>query len=203
LLRPSAMPSSSSSRSDVVHVINITDVGQREARPARPRGAAGRSAPYRRPASAILPPRALAQLAEALAAPDGVGLALREGAPGWHLECSTMSIEYLGERFDRHTGGVDHIPVHHTNEIAQSEAYTGVPWVPFWLHNEFINLDHAKIAKSTGNALRLRDLERRGYHPLWYRVLLLAAHYRNQIDFSLGRTRGGTRRPPPAARTPP
>jgi cysteinyl-tRNA synthetase len=106
------------------------------------------------------------------------------GAPGWHLECSTMSIEYLGERFDLHTGGVDHIPVHHTNEIAQSEAYLGGPWVPFWLHNEFINLNHAKIAKSTGNTLRLRDLERRGYHPLSYRVLLLASHYRSQIDFT-------------------
>jgi cysteinyl-tRNA synthetase len=107
-----------------------------------------------------------------------------KGAPGWHLECSTMSIEYLGERFDIHTGGVDHIPVHHTNEIAQSEAYLGGPWVPFWLHNEFVNLDHAKIAKSAGNALRLNDLERHGYHPLSYRALLLASHYRNQIEFS-------------------
>jgi cysteinyl-tRNA synthetase len=107
-----------------------------------------------------------------------------KGAPGWHLECSTMSIEYLGERFDLHTGGVDHIPVHHTNEIAQSEAYLGGPWVPFWLHNAFINLDHAKIAKSTGNTLRLRDLERHGYHPLSYRVLLLTSHYRSQIDFT-------------------
>jgi cysteinyl-tRNA synthetase len=107
-----------------------------------------------------------------------------KGAPGWHLECSTMSIEYLGERFDLHTGGVDHIPVHHTNEIAQSEAYLGGAWVPYWLHNEFINLDQAKIAKSTGNTLRLLDLERRGYHPLSYRYLLLTSHYRSQIDFT-------------------
>lgn len=107
-----------------------------------------------------------------------------KGAPGWHLECSTMSIEYLGERFDVHTGGVDHIPVHHTNEIAQSEAYLGGPWVPFWLHNEFINLDRAKIAKSSGNTLRLSDLEQRGYHPLSYRYLLLTSHYRSQIDFT-------------------
>jgi cysteinyl-tRNA synthetase len=107
-----------------------------------------------------------------------------KGAPGWHLECSTMSIEYLGERFDLHTGGVDHIPVHHTNEIAQSEAYLGGPWVPYWLHNEFINLDQGKIAKSTGNTLRLHDLERRGYHPLSYRYLLLTSHYRSQIDFT-------------------
>lgn len=107
-----------------------------------------------------------------------------KGAPGWHLECSTMSIEYLGDRFDIHTGGADHIPVHHTNEIAQSEAYLGEPWVPFWLHNEFVNLDHMKIAKSAGNTLRLCDLERRGYHPLSYRFLLLASHYRSQIDFT-------------------
>jgi cysteinyl-tRNA synthetase len=107
-----------------------------------------------------------------------------KGAPGWHLECSTMSIEYLGERFDLHTGGVDHIPVHHTNEIVQSEAYLGRPWVPFWLHNEFISLDRAKIAKSTGNALRLSDLEQRGYHPLSYRYMLLASHYRSQIEFT-------------------
>lgn len=106
------------------------------------------------------------------------------GAPGWHLECSTMSIEYLGERFDIHTGGVDHIPVHHTNEIAQSEAYLGGPWVPFWLHNEFINLGEAKISKSTGNTLRLLDLRKQGYHPLSYRYLLLTSHYRSQIDFT-------------------
>ena len=107
-----------------------------------------------------------------------------KGAPGWHLECSTMSIEYLGDRFDIHTGGADHIPVHHANEIAQSEAYLEGPWVPFWLHNEFINLDQAKISKSTGNTLRLRDLEERGYHPLSYRYLLLGSHYRSQIEFT-------------------
>jgi hypothetical protein len=95
-----------------------------------------------------------------------------------------MSIEYLGERFDLHTGGVDHIPVHHTKEIAQSEAYLGGPWVPFWLHNEFINLAQAKIAKSTGKTLRLSDLEQSGYHPLSYRYLLLSSHYRSQIDFT-------------------
>ena len=107
-----------------------------------------------------------------------------KGAPGWHLECSTMSIEYLGDRFDIHTGGADHIPIHHTNEIAQSEAYLGGPWVPFWLHNEFINLDETKISKSTGNTLRLLDLEDEGYHPLSYRYLLLGSHYRSQIEFT-------------------
>jgi cysteinyl-tRNA synthetase len=107
-----------------------------------------------------------------------------KGAPGWHLECSTMSMKYLGDRFDIHTGGVDHIPVHHTNEIAQSEAYLGGPWVPTWLHNEFINLRDAKISKSKGGTLLLSDLEKQGFHPLTYRFFLLGSHYRNQIEFT-------------------
>ncbi len=108
------------------------------------------------------------------------------GAPGWHLECSVMSIEYLGSHFDIHTGGVDHIPVHHTNEIAQSEAYLadGQPWVRHWLHGEFINLRGAKISKSTGGGVLVADLVDRGYHPLVYRYLLLQSHYRSQADFS-------------------
>lgn len=108
------------------------------------------------------------------------------GAPGWHLECSVMSIEHLGRHFDIHTGGVDHIPVHHTNEIAQSEAYLddGEDWVDWWLHGEFINLQGAKISKSTGGGLLVDDLVARGYHPLVYRYLLLQAHYRSQIDFT-------------------
>jgi cysteinyl-tRNA synthetase len=108
------------------------------------------------------------------------------GAPGWHLECSVMSIQHLGHHFDIHTGGVDHIPIHHTNEIAQSEAYLadGQPWVRWWLHGQFINLKGAKIAKSTGGGVLVDDLVDRGYHPLVYRYLLLQAHYRSQIDFS-------------------
>jgi cysteinyl-tRNA synthetase len=108
------------------------------------------------------------------------------GAPGWHLECSVMSMEYLGQHFDIHTGGVDHIPVHHTNEIAQSEAYLGDgrPWVGWWLHGEFINLRGAKISKSTGGGVLVSDLIDRGYHPLTYRYLLLQAHYRSQTEFS-------------------
>jgi cysteinyl-tRNA synthetase len=108
------------------------------------------------------------------------------GAPGWHLECSVMSIEYLGQHFDIHTGGVDHIPVHHTNEIAQSEAYLadGRPWVGWWLHGEFINLRGAKLSKSTGGGVLVSDLIDRGYHPLTYRYLLLQAHYRSQTEFS-------------------
>ena len=106
------------------------------------------------------------------------------GAPGWHLECSVMSIEHLGEHFDIHTGGVDHIPVHHTNEIAQSEAFLDddEPWVPWWLHGEFINLKGAKISKSAGDSLRVTELT--GHHPLVYRYLLLQAHYRSQVEFT-------------------
>ncbi len=108
------------------------------------------------------------------------------GAPGWHLECSVMSIGYLGRHFDIHTGGVDHIPVHHTNEIAQSQAYLGdgETWVPWWLHGEFINLSGAKISKSSGGGVLVRDLIDRGYHPLVYRFLLLQANYRSQTEFS-------------------
>jgi len=121
------------------------------------------------------------------------------GAPGWHLECSVMSIEYLGRHFDIHTGGVDHIPVHHTNEIAQSEAYLADdrPWVGWWLHGEFINLGGAKISKSTGGGVLVGDLVARGYHPLVYRYLLLQAHYRRQTEFgwpAMDAARTGLRR---------
>jgi cysteinyl-tRNA synthetase len=109
------------------------------------------------------------------------------GAPGWHLECSVMSIEHLGPHFDIHTGGVDHIPVHHTNEIAQSEGYLGdgQEWVRYWLHGEFINLRGAKISKSLGHTVRVTDLAADGYHPLVYRYLLLGAHYRAQVEFDM------------------
>jgi cysteinyl-tRNA synthetase len=95
-----------------------------------------------------------------------------------------MSMKYLGDRFDVHTGGVDHIPVHHTNEIAQSEAYLGGPWVPFWVHNEFINLRDAKMSKSKGDTVLLSDLQQRGFHPLSYRYLLLGSRYRTQAEFT-------------------
>jgi cysteinyl-tRNA synthetase len=121
------------------------------------------------------------------------------GAPGWHLECSVMSIEYLGRHFDIHTGGVDHIPVHHTNEIAQSEAYLadGLRWVGCWLHGEFINLRGAKISKSAGGGVLVSDLIVRGYHPVVYRYLLLQAHYRSQTEFgwpAMDAARTGLRR---------
>jgi cysteinyl-tRNA synthetase len=108
------------------------------------------------------------------------------GAPGWHLECSVMSIALLGRHFDIHTGGVDHLELHHVNEIAQSEAYLGdgQPWVRFWLHGEFLVMNKAKIAKSSGPVPRLADLTGAGYHPMAYRLFLLGGHYRSQLDFT-------------------
>jgi cysteinyl-tRNA synthetase len=107
------------------------------------------------------------------------------GFPGWHIECSAMSRRYLGDQFDIHTGGVDHIGVHHTNEIAQSECADGVhPWVRFWLHNEFLNFRGEKMAKSTGNLYVLDDLSDRGVAPLAFRYFSLQAHYRQQQTFT-------------------
>jgi cysteinyl-tRNA synthetase len=108
------------------------------------------------------------------------------GAPGWHLECSVMSTALLGDHFDIHTGGVDHRELHHVNEIAQSEAYLndGRSWVRYWLHNEWLLVDNAKMAKSSGPVPRLADLIEAGYHPLAYRLFLLGGHYRSQLDFT-------------------
>lgn len=106
------------------------------------------------------------------------------GYPGWHIECSAMSMKYLGEHFDIHTGGIDHIPVHHTNEIAQSEGATGRKWVNYWLHNEFLVLNDGKMSKSGGNFLTLQSLVDKGYDALDYRFFLLGGHYRSQLSFS-------------------
>jgi len=107
------------------------------------------------------------------------------GFPGWHIECSAMSSKYLGEQFDIHTGGIDHIPVHHTNEIAQAETAFGTkPWVRYWVHGEFLVLEKGKMAKSGENFLTLAVLEEKGYDPLDYRYLCLTAHYRQQLTFS-------------------
>jgi len=107
------------------------------------------------------------------------------GYPGWHIECSAMAMKYLGEQFDIHAGGVDHISVHHANEIAQSEAATGKsPCVRCWMHNEFLVTDKAKMSKSSGDFLTLRALVESGYEPLDYRYFLLGAHYRSQLQFS-------------------
>jgi cysteinyl-tRNA synthetase len=107
------------------------------------------------------------------------------GFPGWHLECSAMSSKYLGRHFDIHTGGVDHIPVHHTNEIAQSEcAFGRHPWVNFWMHNEFYNFKGEKMSKSKGNIAVLDDLEAKGIEPRAYRYFFLQAHYRQQVTLT-------------------
>jgi cysteinyl-tRNA synthetase len=106
------------------------------------------------------------------------------GFPGWHVECSAMAMKYLGETLDIHTGGVDHIPVHHNNEIAQSETATGKPFARFWVHSAFLTVDGKKMAKSDGNTYRLTDLMERGFHPLSYRYWLTQAHYSTQANFT-------------------
>jgi cysteinyl-tRNA synthetase len=106
------------------------------------------------------------------------------GFPGWHIECSAMSAKYLGDFFDIHCGGEDHIPIHHTNEIAQTEAARGTRLANFWMHGYFLQVDNTKMAKSTGEFLRLETLVEKGYEPVVYRYLCLTGHYRTQMSFS-------------------
>ncbi|MCP5058753.1 MAG: cysteine--tRNA ligase [bacterium] len=107
------------------------------------------------------------------------------GFPGWHIECSAMSTKYLGKTFDIHTGGIDHLPVHHSNEIAQSETALGVdPWVNVWMHEEFIDFQGEKMSKSLGNVYILQDLVDSGFLPLSFRYFFLQAHYRKQQTFT-------------------
>ncbi|MGH8713778.1 MAG: cysteine--tRNA ligase [Casimicrobiaceae bacterium] len=106
------------------------------------------------------------------------------GFPGWHIECSAMAQKYLGDYFDINCGGEDHIPVHHTNEIAQTEARVGTRLANFWMHGYFLLSNDAKMAKSDGEFLRLQALLDRGYDPLAYRYLCLTAHYRSQLNFT-------------------
>ncbi|MEM3405771.1 MAG: cysteine--tRNA ligase [Candidatus Pacearchaeota archaeon] len=108
-----------------------------------------------------------------------------KGFPGWHIECSAMSMKYLGETIDIHTGGIDHIPVHHTNEIAQSEAATGKKFVNYWLHENFLTFKGKKISKSTGGLYTLKELEEMGFEPMIYRYFILRGHYRKPLDFSI------------------
>ena len=107
-----------------------------------------------------------------------------DGFPGWHIECSAMSMKYLGDRFDIHTGGIDLKFPHHEDEIAQSEGVTGHPVVSVWLHGEFLTLADAKMAKSAGNVIRVSDLPEKGFEPLAFRYLALTAHYRSKLDFT-------------------
>ncbi|MEK6888502.1 MAG: cysteine--tRNA ligase [Nanoarchaeota archaeon] len=113
------------------------------------------------------------------ASPWGVGF------PGWHIECSAMSMKYLGNHFDIHTGGQDHIPIHHTNEIAQSEAVTNKKFVNYWLHGAFLLFNGEKVSKSTGGLYTIDELEKLGYKPMHYRYLCLQTHYRKPLNFSL------------------
>ena len=107
-----------------------------------------------------------------------------EGRPGWHLECSAMAMKHLGETLDIHCGGVDNIFPHHENEIAQSEAATGHPFVRFWVHGEHLLVEGEKMAKSKGNFFTLRDLLDKGYDPLTVRYLLVSVRYRKQLNFT-------------------
>ncbi len=122
----------------------------------------------------------------------------KKGFPGWHIECSAMSSQYLGDHFDIHTGGVDHIPVHHTNEIAQSEAvFEKKPWVNYWLHGEFLLINSDRMGKSEGNFITMNTLTEKGYSGLDFRFLILQTHYKKQLNFSweaLSAAQSGLRR---------
>ena len=107
-----------------------------------------------------------------------------KGFPGWHIECTAMSTKYLGETFDIHTGGKEHIPVHHTNEVAQAYGAFGRQTANYWLHNEWLTFDGQKISKSLGNSILVSDLQEKGYSPLALRYLILTSHYRSGLNFT-------------------
>lgn len=107
-----------------------------------------------------------------------------EGFPGWHIECSAMSKKNLGDTFDIHMGGIEHIPVHHTNEIAQSESANGVKFVNYWLHNEHLTVNSGKMSKSEGTGYSLQEVEDKGFKPLVLRYFFLQAHYRSRQNFT-------------------
>src|SRR5258708_26547897 len=108
-----------------------------------------------------------------------------DGFPGWHIECSAMSIKYLGEQFDIHTGGEYHLPIHHPNEIAQSEAGTGRhPFVKYWIHYAFLTVDGVKMSKSLGNFYTVNDIIKKGYNPIALRYFYLTAHYKKPLNFT-------------------
>ena len=108
------------------------------------------------------------------------------GYPGWHIECSVMSMEYLGETLDIHTGGEDNIFPHHEDEIAQSESLTGKPFVHYWAHTSWLLVDNEKMSKSKGNFYTLRDLVKLGYSPMAFRLLVLQSHYKSHLNFTRG-----------------
>ena len=104
--------------------------------------------------------------------------------PGWHIECSAMSRKHLGERFDIHTGGIDLVPTHHENEIAQSKGVCGKIPANYWIHGEYLLIDGGKMSKSLGNVYLLKDIEEKGYDPLVYRLLCYTCSYRNKLNFT-------------------
>ncbi|KAI4453761.1 cysteinyl-trna synthetase [Holotrichia oblita] len=106
------------------------------------------------------------------------------GFPGWHIECSALGRKFLGDCFDIHTGGIDHIPIHHENEIAQTEALTGRQAVNYWMHGEFMQVDGGKMSKSLGNTYTVADLQSKGYDPLCVRYFCLNTHYRKALNFT-------------------
>ena len=106
------------------------------------------------------------------------------GFPGWHIECSAMSMKYLGDTLDIHCGGVDHIPIHHTNEIAQSEASTGQKFVRYWFHVEFLTVNGSKMSKSLGNIYTLEDIEKKGFEPVVVRYFIMSGQYRQKLNFT-------------------
>lgn len=108
-----------------------------------------------------------------------------KGFPGWHIECTAMSTKYLGDKFDIHTGGKEHIPVHHTNEIAQSFGAFGDKTANYWLHNEWLLIDGKKMSKTSGNFLTVQDLVKKGFDPMSLRYLILNSHYKKGLDFSM------------------
>ena len=109
----------------------------------------------------------------------------KRGFPGWHIECSAMAMKYLGEQFDIHTGGIDHVPVHHTNEIAQAEAATGKhPFVKYWVHHNHLQVNGEKMSKSLGNFFTIDDVLQKGFSPQALRLLFLTGHYRSQMNFT-------------------
>ncbi|HEX8389797.1 MAG TPA: cysteine--tRNA ligase, partial [Candidatus Saccharimonadales bacterium] len=112
------------------------------------------------------------------------GSAARKGFPGWHIECSAMAMKYLGDTLDIHTGGIDHIPVHHTNEIAQSEAATGKPFANIWTHANFLLVNGTKISKSLGNGFTLADLADKGFSAMDFKLFVLQSNYRTESNFT-------------------
>lgn len=144
------------------------------------------SQPISLPSAALTPPtpQGVARGADETAGESDDHTTRVMGFPGWHLECSAMAMNILGETLDIHTGGIDHIPVHHTNEIAQSEAATGKRFSNVWLHNNHMKVNGTKISKSLQNGYTLNDLEERGFSPIDYRMFVLQSHYRSEGNFT-------------------